>query len=99
MRTETVTKAKTDAKPEPDADKPGVPHPVTGEPGPPGTTGWVENMPVNDAGMDMNTYHKIVKEWKASVKARRDASGVGLTTYTGTHLVKPAPKPATEPES
>ncbi len=82
MRTETVTKAKHEPEPAA-ADKPGVPHPVTGEPGPPGTTGWVENMPVNDAGMDMHTYHATLK-----ARAARDKPAPA-----------PAAKPTPEPES
>ena len=42
----------------PDDWAPGAPHPVTGDPGPPGTVAWQGNTPVDGVGQDMDVYQR-----------------------------------------
>lgn len=50
----------------PDDDKPGVPNPATGEPGPPGTVAWQGNTPVDGVGQSMRDYHAARKDRPAT---------------------------------
>ena len=42
--------------PHADDGKHGVPHPITGAAGPPGTVDWIGETPIDAIGQDMNVY-------------------------------------------